>query len=145
MKPLAWREVRPGGAALPGAALALLALAIAAMAVHGGGVAAERIVVLLLVAPLAEEVVFRAGLHEALLRRALPANLANAATALAFAVAHAVVRGDVAALAVVLPALLIGAVYQRTRRVRHCVLLHAAMNALWLVAGLAGLPLFFVP
>jgi hypothetical protein len=37
-------------------------------------------------------------------------------------------------IAVIAPALLIGAAYSRRRRVRECVALHAAMNALWLVA-----------
>jgi membrane protease YdiL (CAAX protease family) len=31
-----------------------------------------------------------------------------------------------------LPALAIGWIYQRTRRVAPCVALHAAMNALWM-------------
>lgn len=143
----AWRAT-PGGLARPGGALAsallvLLAGVAVAAAVQGGmaGASGERIVVLLLVAPLIEEALFRAGLHEALLRRAAPPALANVATALAFGITHVLLRGDLAAFAVMLPALLIGAVYQRARRVRHCVLLHAAMNAAWLAAGLAGLPL----
>jgi membrane protease YdiL (CAAX protease family) len=129
---------------LPGGAALLLALLAVTAVAARGDMAAGRVVVLLLVAPLAEEIVFRAGLHEALLRRALSPHIANLATALAFGLAHLAVRGDGMAFAVVLPALLIGAVYQRTRRVRDCVLLHAAMNAFWLVAGLAGLPLFSV-
>ena len=88
--------------------------------------------VLLVLAPLAEELVFRAGLQEGLLRRLRPPWVANALTALVFALAHALVRGEAAAFAVVLPALLIGIVYQRWRRVWPCVLLHAAMNAIWL-------------
>jgi hypothetical protein len=32
----------------------------------------------------------------------------------------------------VLPALLIGFVYAHTGRLRHCIALHAAMNAIWL-------------
>lgn len=148
MKVFASPRAAPGSDIAPPAASLVLLVVVAmaaAFAASHGGVAAERIVVLLLVAPLAEEVVFRAGLHEAFLRRAVPALLANAATALAFGLAHVLVRGEAAALLVVLPALMIGTVYQRARRVRHCVLLHAAMNALWLTAGLAGVPLFSAP
>jgi membrane protease YdiL (CAAX protease family) len=87
---------------------------------------------LLVLAPLLEEVVFRAGLHENLLRRLRSPLVANALTALAFALAHVLVRGEAAAFAVALPALLIGLVYQRWRKIWPCVLLHAAMNAVWL-------------
>lgn len=88
--------------------------------------------VLLLAAPLLEEAVFRAGVQEALLRRGRGLLLANAATALLFGAAHVAARGDAAAFAVVLPALAIGWLYERTRQLRWCVLLHAAMNAAWL-------------
>lgn len=108
------------------AAVLLSALALAASG-HG------RLAMLLVLAPLLEETVFRAGLQEALLRRwQCRPGLANAVTAVAFGLAHAAVRADAAAFAVALPALLIGAVYQRTGRLRHCVVLHAAMNAAWL-------------
>lgn len=90
--------------------------------------------VLLLAAPLLEEAVFRAGLHEALLRHGRGLLLANGLTALAFGAAHVAARGDASAFAVALPALAIGLVYERTRRLRWCVLLHAAMNAVWLAA-----------
>jgi membrane protease YdiL (CAAX protease family) len=103
----------------------------------------KRLVMLILVAPVLEEIVFRAGLHEALQRqwRQIP-HLANAATALIFGASHMLVRGDPAAFAVVLPALLIGAVYERTGRLRHCILLHAAMNVGWLAwqSARASLP-----
>jgi membrane protease YdiL (CAAX protease family) len=97
------------------------------------GQPAQRLVMLLVFAPVLEEAVFRAGLHEALLRRwySRP-HLANAVTALAFGLAHAAVRADATAFAAALPALLIGVVYQRTGRLRYCVALHAAMNAAWL-------------
>jgi membrane protease YdiL (CAAX protease family) len=91
-----------------------------------------RVLVLLLLAPAAEEVVFRAGLHEALLRRAVHPVLANAAVAVAFSIAHLAARPSLSSAAVLLPALAIGWIYQRTRRVAPCVALHAAMNALWM-------------
>ena len=147
MRRLALQPTLPGTSAGPGwvawAALALLAGVAAAASLHG--VAGGRIVVLLLAAPVVEEALFRAGLHEALLRRAGGPLFANVATALAFGVAHSLLHGDPAALAVALPALLIGSVYQRTRRVRDCALLHAVMNALWLAGGLTGLPFVITP
>lgn len=131
----------PGGAgartATPLVAVALVALAAAA-ALHAG-VAPLRVAVLLAIAPLTEEALLRAGLHEALLRRAVAPWRANLAAALLSAAAHALLRADAAALAIGLPALLIGALYGRTRRLRDAVLLHAALNGLWLAAGLAGL------
>lgn len=91
--------------------------------------------VLLLAAPLLEEAVCRAGLHEALLRHGAAAWMANGMTAAAFGLAHVAARGDAAAFTVALPALAIGLVYGRWRRLRWCVALHAAMNAAWLAAA----------
>lgn len=119
-------------------AAALLALAAIGVAAAAAGVDAQRVWVLLVLAPLLEEAVFRAGLQDLLLRRALPAWQANLLTALAFGLAHAALRGDAWALAVAVPALLVGCVYERTRRLRWCVALHALMNALWLAGQLAG-------
>jgi membrane protease YdiL (CAAX protease family) len=100
-----------------------------------------RLVELLVVAPVLEEVVFRAGLQEALLRCKTAPSLAIALTAAAFGLMHAVLRGQLGSLSVAVPALLIGAVYVRRRQLRYCIALHAAMNALWLVwmnTGLQG-------
>jgi membrane protease YdiL (CAAX protease family) len=94
---------------------------------------------LLLGAPLVEEVSFRLGLQESLLRR-LPADqawAANLITALAFAGAHLLVRPGWLAAATVLPALLIGHSYGRTRRLLPCVLWHALFNLAG--AGMFGL------
>lgn len=128
---------------LPRPAAWALALPFAAAAAFGAGAAgveAPRLLVLLVLAPLVEETIFRLGLQDALMRRALTPWRANLATALAFAAAHVVVRGTLGAAAVVLPALALGAVYARTRRLAPCVALHAAMNAAWLAWGLAAAP-----
>jgi membrane protease YdiL (CAAX protease family) len=99
------------------------------------GAPVRNLVWLLLGAPVVEEIVFRVGLHECLLRalvtyvRRWPLWSANLAVALAFAVAHAVARPDVASAATLIPALAIGALYQRHRRVWPCIALHAAFNA----------------
>jgi membrane protease YdiL (CAAX protease family) len=102
------------------------------------GVDGSRLVVLLSLAPLFEETAFRAGLHEALLRREQLAPHANLLTALVFGVAHAVFHGHALAIAVVLPAWLVGLVYERTRSVRACVALHAFLNAVWIAWFVAG-------
>lgn len=93
---------------------------------------------LLVLAPIAEELVFRVGLQEALLRRwqghgSAGTNLANAATAVVFAAAHIVARGDVVAAMTLLPALAIGWAYQKQRRVLPCIALHAIFNLIWIV------------
>lgn len=95
---------------------------------------------LLIFAPVAEELVFRSGLQEALLRRcgtpAMPAPwMANVVTALAFAAAHLALRAGPAAALTVVPALACGYVYERNRRVAPCIALHALFNLIWLLAA----------
>lgn len=106
-----------------------------ALALAAGG--RSTLVTLLILAPLVEEIVFRAGLQEALLRRAVrpgAAWIANALTALAFAGAHLALRPGVAAALTVLPALACGRLYEQRRRVAPCVALHSLFNAVWLLA-----------
>ena len=93
---------------------------------------------LLVVAPVLEEVVFRAGLQNFLLQHlrghlALGAHTANLLTALAFATAHTVMRPGLLAALTFLPALIVGALYERQRRLVPCIGLHAAFNAIWLL------------
>lgn len=108
---------------------------------------AAWVVALLVIAPVLEEIVFRAGLQEQLLRRlegrqvnaAFGAFAANALTALAFSAAHLMVHVDLLAALTVLPALLIGRIYQLRRRIAPCIALHALFNAIWLLwAGVAA-------
>jgi len=88
--------------------------------------------VLLVGAPLLEEVVFRGGLHEQLLRARLSPASANALTAAAFALGHGLARSWWLAVAVLLPAWAVGRLYQRERRLAPCIAAHAAMNLLWI-------------
>ena len=95
---------------------------------------------LLLLAPVAEEVLFRAGLQDALARhlsgRIHAAGFAaNAITALAFAAAHLLIRPGPLAGLTLLPALLIGHVYQQRRQLAPCIALHASFNAIWLLSA----------
>ena len=89
---------------------------------------------LLLAAPVLEETVFRAGLQETLLRRLSPGTAAaNALTALAFMAAHLALRPSGLSALTVVPALALGALYQRRRRLAPCIALHALFNAIWLL------------
>lgn len=132
-------DIRPRRLHWQGAGLGV-ALAIA----WGASPASAATVRLLLLAPLLEEIVLRAGLHEALLRR-WPAHgrctghalAINAATACVFAAAHMVLRGGPLAALTAGPALLIGLVYQRWRRLIPCIALHALFNASWLLLSWA--------
>lgn len=97
----------------------------------------------LLMAPLCEEAFFRGLLHEALLRRLAPTDRlgrggANVGVALAFGALHALSRDAFTGAAVVLPALLIGRAYGRTRRLLPAVALHASFNLAWLAWGRPG-------
>jgi uncharacterized protein len=109
-----------------------------------------------LVAPVLEEFVMRAGLHDAMLRRDRAVRAAySAATApvqmsgttwrlialsSAFGLLH-LPRGIGLAIAVVPAAMVIGWVYERTRSWTSCALLHATMNWAWLGLGTAGVAL----
>ena len=94
---------------------------------------------LLLIAPVLEEIVFRAGLQEALERRLRPlagaAAVANVLSACAFAAAHLAVRPGVLAGLTLIPALLLGQLYQRQRHLAPCIALHALFNAIWLLGS----------
>jgi membrane protease YdiL (CAAX protease family) len=124
------RDLRP---AVVLASLVVIAAATAAVAATTNP-SLQHALVLVVLAPLFEESVFRAGVQEQLARLGRGPGLAIVATALLFAVAHVAVSGDPRRIAVVLPGLAIGVVYARTGRVRDCVALHAAMNAAWLAA-----------
>jgi membrane protease YdiL (CAAX protease family) len=96
---------------------------------------------LLLLSPVAEEIVFRAGMQEELLRRRVQPWLATLATALAFVAAHALVRdAGLAILWLALPAFALGIAYDRWRSLPLCIALHAAMNALWWAGGSRFMP-----
>jgi hypothetical protein len=100
-----------------------------------GALSSNGSLLLLLLAPTLEEIVFRGGLHEWLLRRVGDprAGVANLLTGAAFAIAHVVVRPTLASLLTLLPALAIGAIYQRRRRIAPCIALHIVFNGMWLL------------
>lgn len=98
----------------------------------------------LLAAAALEEIIFRAGLQETLLRHASRSrllrkhaagvSLSNLSSAVLFAVAHGVLRPWLLAAAVFPPALLLGWLYERHRKLWPCIALHAVMNGLWFAA-----------
>lgn len=92
---------------------------------------------LLVVAPVVEELFFRGVVQRWLLARlrgapSRPWSASNVLTAAAFGAAHLVYSTPLFAAAVIAPALAIGFVYERTRRIDLCIGLHAACNAFWL-------------
>jgi membrane protease YdiL (CAAX protease family) len=111
--------------------LAWLALALSAVTLQTPENAA-RLLVLLVIAPVLEEAVFRAGLQDLLMRSRYRPIVCVGIGALAFTAAHALARPEPMTAAVLLPGLLLGLVYQHTRSLRACIALHAAMNACWL-------------
>jgi membrane protease YdiL (CAAX protease family) len=115
-------------------ALALGGLAIAGAALAAASAQPWPLLVALLIAPTLEEALFRAGLQDGLLHAGMPPWRANVLTALAFMAAHVLLLGvNAQTVSVLLPALLVGAAYNRWRRLRLCIALHMAMNALWVV------------
>lgn len=82
---------------------------------------------LLLLAPLLEEWIVRAGLQEWLMRRNGHAAVVLGAPALAFGLLHAA-SGWLAMVAVLLPGLAFGLVYRRWRDWRLCALVHTLCN-----------------
>ena len=113
----------------------LLAFALVWPLLASTGVVPSRWAGLLLLAPWAEEVLFRAGLQRWLDGRGgWAARHAVGLTALAFAAAHVLVSADARAAATLLPALALGWVYARTGRLALCVAWHATFNAAWLAA-----------
>ena len=131
----------PPGTRPWGFAIAGLLLAVIGGAAIAQGASPGRVWILLLLAPVLEEALFRAGLQEALLRIGQAPWAANVLTAIAFGLAHAAMHGSPAAFAVTVPALAIGMVYGRRRRLSPCIALHAAMNAAWIGWSL-GQPAF---
>lgn len=91
---------------------------------------------LLVIAPAVEEAFFRGVVQATLLGRtdALGRPVAaNLITALLFGAAHLLAAPALHAAAVVLPALAIGALYQRQRSIAACALAHAAFNTFYLL------------
>jgi membrane protease YdiL (CAAX protease family) len=86
-----------------------------------------------LLGPWVEETLFRSGLQTALSKR-MAGHWANLGTALAFAACHAALQPGLAAWLTVLPAWVIGIVFQRTGRLLPCIALHAGANLLWHLA-----------
>ena len=104
--------------------------------------APEAILWFVLIAPVLEEIVFRGGLQEWLLRhdgRALgPLSRANLLASLVFAGCHLAVHPPAWAAAVFLPSLVLGRVYERGRRLAAPIVLHALYNACFF--GLLAIP-----
>ncbi len=96
--------------------------------------------VLLLVAPVAEEIIFRLGVHSHVQRHLTRQwgwlSLANLASAALFGLTHALVQSAPLALWVALPAVLFGLVWEISgKRIAAPVALHAWYNACLVIAS----------
>jgi membrane protease YdiL (CAAX protease family) len=129
-------RVGPTLLALVGVLLVVGVAGVAGLTSAGAGIGLYRLVMLVMLAPLLEEIVLRAGLQEELLRRGVSARTAILVSAACFGAAHVALRADAWAAAVVIPAAFIGVVYHRERRLGPCVAWHALFNALWLATRL---------
>jgi membrane protease YdiL (CAAX protease family) len=95
---------------------------------------------LLLAAPLWEESFFRGILQQYLMgrpagcRRFMGFSLANWTAGCCFSAVHLPFQG-IHALGILLPALALGWLFERTARILPCVLLHGWFNLSWLIAG----------
>lgn len=87
----------------------------------------------LLLAPWLEEYLLRAGLQDTLRRRrpALSASARVLLCAFVFAVAHFALRPDLRSAATAIPAIALGAAYERWRRLLPCAWLHGLFNLIW--------------
>jgi len=92
---------------------------------------------LLVLAPMLEEIVFRGGVQEWLMSRLGDSRVVMAAplTATLFAAAHVVARPTLGSVLTVLPALAIGVIYQRCRRLAPCIAAHVVFNGIWLLSA----------
>jgi membrane protease YdiL (CAAX protease family) len=126
----AWRRRQ---AATVAAAMGLLGLT-ALLSLTGLNPKTHQALLLLVWAPVLEELIFRWGFQEALLRtwpgHASAVTLASAAV---FALAHAAAREPVLLPLYFLPGLTLAAVYTLKRNLTLCVLVHAGMNAIYLL------------
>lgn len=95
----------------------------------------EVLLVYIVISPILEEIVFRAGLHDAL-RAATkasvgPMTLANVVTAIFFGGMHALLRQSPTGFMTALPALFFGLAYERWHRLFVPICLHAVSNLIY--------------
>ena len=89
---------------------------------------------MLVISPVLEEVIFRLGVQTTLMRRWPHGPMANVLTATLFALSHWLLSPQWLSAATALPALWLGHLFQRHRNIGWCIGLHAAMNLCWLLA-----------
>jgi uncharacterized protein len=98
------------------------------------GNALNQLVLLLLISPVFEEYVVRAGIQEGLTDKRWVASHKILLCALIFAAMH-VPRSWTLALAVLPVAALLGYIYEKSGSWRVCALAHAAMNGFWITVS----------
>lgn len=97
----------------------------------------DRLLVLVLLAPVLEEIVFRAGLQDWLVRRSGSTVGAIVATSAVFAAGHALAGQGWPGLAVFVPSLFLGATYAAAG-LRASIACHAWFNLCLLAAAMSA-------
>ncbi|CAM3998929.1 JDVT-CTERM system glutamic-type intramembrane protease [Roseateles saccharophilus] len=123
---------RPQRRVLPWLLLSCAGLAVGPVLAFAG-MGTWRLFVVVGLAPLLEEIVFRAGVQAELTPLMRSGHAANLVTSTLFGLAHGLVAGPAHGMAVLLPSLLLGECWRRRPRLGPCVALHGAMNAAWLL------------
>jgi uncharacterized protein len=88
---------------------------------------------LLLWGPVVEELVFRAGLQKLLMRKVEHSFVAIGITSVVFSLMHYGLSGNLESLAVFVPSVALGWVYQRTGSLLWTIALHIAFNLMFVV------------
>jgi uncharacterized protein len=107
-------------------------LELALLSLPTDGITWQQGVLLLLIAPVFEEYVLRAGLHSRMSGLVRAKWLRVGLVAVAFGAIH-LPRGWVLAIGVIPAGVLLGWVYERSISWRQCALLHSALNGVWLL------------
>ena len=137
--PVAWRRANCAAAEPAWNFTAPVVCGVALLGLAAVASLPWALALVLIVAPVLEEIVFRLGVQERLLASGVRPLFANLVTAAAFALAHGALRSWPTALWVMVPALALGLVYQRRRALLPCIAAHAGMNLFW-VGALAAAP-----
>jgi uncharacterized protein len=88
---------------------------------------------LLLWGPVVEELVFRAGLQKWLTRQTVGLHWANAITSSVFALMHYALSANPTSLAVFIPSIALGWIYQKTNSLAWAIGLHVFFNLVFLI------------
>ena len=88
---------------------------------------AENILIYMIMAPISEEMIFRAGIQRALMKRGCQYASVLITSAL-FAFAHFIISLKIISLMVFFPSAIISFYYMKHKDIRFCIVLHSIYN-----------------